>query len=173
MAESREGEIYWHCPDPRAIFPLDEIKRPRSLKQKERKGIYEVRISCDFPGVIRGCADRRGTWISDEIIRSYEILHSLGWAHSVETWRDEKLVGGLYGISIGGAFFGESMFARESDVSKIAFYALVDRMKERKFTLLDSQYIAGHTRRLGAIEIPRDDYLKILEKAVMIPTTFV
>lgn len=173
MAESKEGEIYWHCPDPRAIIPLSNPNKPRSLKQSEKKYGFKYSVDTDFESVIRKCSDREDTWISEEIIISYLQLHELGFAHSVETYSNDKLVGGLYGVAIGGAFFGESMFNNITDAAKGAFYYLVKRLKQKKFLLLDTQYINPFTEQLGAIEIPYSDYLKILIKATNLNTNFV
>lgn len=173
MADSYDGNIYWHSPDPRAIFPLEKIKTPRSIKQFISKNNFSFTINKDFKKVITLCADRDDTWISDEIIAAFVQLHNLGYAHSVETWIDTELVGGLYGVSIGAAFFGESMFNHIPNASKSAFYYLVNYIKSRNFILLDTQYINHHTAMLGAIEIPRIQYLKILRKAIEIPVNFV
>lgn len=172
MAESRDGDIYWYSPDPRAIIPLNRAKRSRSMRQSIRKSGFSYSVNRRFGEVIRSCADRDDTWISDDIIESFEILHKIGYAHSVETWADGELAGGLYGISIGGAFFGESMFTRKSNGSKAAFYHLVDRMKERGMILLDTQFICDHTERLGAIEISKNAYLRVLREALLLPCTF-
>jgi leucyl/phenylalanyl-tRNA--protein transferase len=166
MADPKTGEISWYSPDPRAIFPLNEFKVPRSLRLTIRKGTFEVRINVGFEDVMRGCAQRDETWISEEIIRSYVHLHELGYAHSVEAWKNGRLVGGLYGVAIGGAFFGESMFSVERDASKVALVFLVEHMNERGFRLLDTQYITPHLARFGAKEIPRDVYLKELQAAI-------
>jgi leucyl/phenylalanyl-tRNA--protein transferase len=172
MADPETGEIGWYSPDPRAIFELDKFKLPRSLKLTLKKGLFEVRIDTDFEGVMQGCANRNETWISKEIVQSYVILHNLGFAHSVETWKDNQLAGGLYGVAIGGAFFGESMFSLARDASKVALACLVRRMIERGFELLDTQYITPHLSRFGAMEIPRDQYLKILERAIVKQCSF-
>ena len=171
MAEE-EGDIYWHCPDPRAIIPLENIKKPRSLTKYSRKNDFNYSVNSDFEFVIRACSDRQETWISDEIIEVYLDLHRKGFAHSVETWSGEKIVGGLYGISLGGAFFGESMFNTENDAAKAAFYYLAEYLKSRGFILLDSQYINPFTEQLGAVEILKDEYMKKLEQALIIPTRF-
>jgi leucyl/phenylalanyl-tRNA---protein transferase len=166
-----EGEIEWFSPDPRTVLPLDGLKITRSLRQSCRK--FEVRVNSAFEQVMRACADRpEGTWINDEIVKAYTRLHHLGFAHSVESWRDGELAGGLYGVAIGGAFFGESMFHRRTDASKVALVALVDRMNARGFTLLDVQFTTEHLERLGAVEIPRRTYLSRLKKAVLIETRF-
>jgi leucyl/phenylalanyl-tRNA--protein transferase len=172
MAESREGDIYWYSPDPRAIIPLERVKMPRSMRQAIRKNGFNFSIDHSFGEVIRSCADRDDTWISEDIIASFEILHRIGYAHSVETWSEGELAGGLYGIAIGGAFFGESMFTRKSNASKAAFYFLVQRMKERAMILLDTQFICDHTENLGAIEIPKQQYLRFLREALNLPCVF-
>jgi leucyl/phenylalanyl-tRNA--protein transferase len=172
MADEKDGEIYWHSPDPRAIIPFREIKMPRSLRQELKKKPFDFEIDKNFGDVIRACADRKDTWINEIIINSYEYLHKYKYAHSVEAYRDGQLVGGLYGVSVGAAFFGESMFSRESNASKAAFYHLVEHIKKKKFALLDTQYIYHHTELLGAIEIPKQDYLEILSEAIRMPVEF-
>src|ERR1700704_4551158 len=132
------GEIGWFSPDPRGIIPIDGFHVPHGLLRTVKKKRYEVRINSAFESVMRACADRSETWISEEIIASYINLHRLGFAHSVETWFNEELVGGLYGVSIAGAFFGESMFHTMTDASKVALFALVERLRDRGFRLLDS-----------------------------------
>jgi leucyl/phenylalanyl-tRNA---protein transferase len=171
MAEEK-GEIYWHCPDPRAVIPLDKIKKPRSLTKYSRKNNFKYSVNSDFEFVIRACSDRQETWISSEIIDIYLDLHKKGFAHSVETWSGNEIVGGLYGISLGAAFFGESMFNNKNDAAKAAFYYLAEYLKSRGFILLDSQYINPFTQQLGAVEIRKKDYIKKLEQALIIPITF-
>lgn len=166
MADPDDQKIYWYSPDPRAIIPLNEFKISRSLKQVIKKRIFEIRINVEFENVIEACADRKETWISQEIIKSYVNLHKLGYAHSVETWYKDKLVGGLYGVALGSAFFGESMFSRMKNASKVALVALVDILRKNNFILLDTQYITPHLKRFGAIEIDREEYLKILNDAI-------
>lgn len=173
MADSKEGEVYWHCPDPRAIIPLDNPKKPKSLKKSEEKYEFEYRVDTNFEAVITKCADRDDTWISDEIIETYTMLHERGSAHSVETYMDNELVGGLYGVAIGGAFFGESMFNTKTDAAKGAFYYLIELLKDKNFLLLDSQYINPFTKQLGAVEISYMDYSKKLIKAINLATSFV
>lgn len=173
MAESRSGPIFWYSPDPRTIIPLERFHCPRSLRQTLKKGLYDVRIDMAFGEVIEACADRQETWISAEIVRAYCQLHRLGYAHSMESWREGRLAGGLYGVAIGGAFFGESMFARETDASKVALAVLVGRLRERGFTLLDSQFMNEHIRQFGAVEIPQRAYIERLRHAVAAGTTFV
>jgi leucyl/phenylalanyl-tRNA--protein transferase len=172
MADSASGEIAWYSPDPRAIIPLDEFKIPRSLRQVIRKGVFEVRIDTAFEEVIHACAKRKETWISDEIIGSYCELYRRGFAHSVESWHDAVLAGGLYGVALGGAFFGESMFSLSRDASKVALAALVGRLKDKKFSLLDTQFSTPHLARFGTKEIPREEYLALLRQAVQSPASF-
>lgn len=167
-----DNSIAWFSPDPRAIIPLESFHVPHALKRTARKHIFEVRIDRAFGEVIRGCAKRKDTWINHEIIESYETLHELGHAHSVEAWADNKLAGGLYGVAVGGAFFGESMFHRVRDASKVALVGLVERLRARKFVLLDTQWTTPHLEQFGAIEIPRGQYLKLLARAVDLPRTF-
>jgi leucyl/phenylalanyl-tRNA--protein transferase len=161
-----EGEIGWFSPDPRGVLPLEGFHVPHGLARRLRKNPFEIRINTAFAEVMRGCAQREETWIDAEITASYQRLHELGFAHSVETWREERLVGGLYGVSLGGVFFGESMFHRETDASKVALHALILRMKERGFALLDIQWITPHLATFGAAEIPRRDYLRQLRAAI-------
>jgi leucyl/phenylalanyl-tRNA--protein transferase len=161
-----DGEIGWFSPDPRAIIPLDDAFHvPHGLKRALSRGRFEVRVNHSFEAVMRACAGREETWITGEIIESYCELHRRGFAHSVEAWREDRLAGGLYGVAIGGAFFGESMFHRETDASKVALHALVQRLRERGFTLLDTQWITPHLRQFGAMEIPRRQYLRLLAEA--------
>jgi leucyl/phenylalanyl-tRNA--protein transferase len=169
-----EGDpVCWWSPDPRAVFELNEFHIPRRLARTIRSGKFRVTVNENFPGVIRGCADREdGTWITAEMIRCYETMHRQGHVHSVETWIGDDLVGGIYGVAIGGFFGGESMFCRVTDASKVAFVALVHQLQERGFALFDSQILNDHTRSLGAIEIPRDEYLQRLRKAIRLPVSF-
>ena len=168
----RDGSIDWFSPDPRAILPLDRFHIPHGLRRTVAKKTFEIRFDQRFGEVIRACAKRRDTWIDSEIIESYERLHELGHAHSVEAWHSGKLAGGLYGVAIGGAFFGESMFHRKTDASKIALLALVEHLRSRKFMLLDTQWVTPHLEQFGAIEIPRSQYLKLLKRAVELPRKF-
>ena len=172
MADSSTDTISWYSPDPRAIIPLRDFKVARSLRQRIQKGVFEVRINTAFGNVIRLCADRAETWISEEIIGVYTELHGDGYAHSVESWHGGKLVGGLYGVAIGGAFFGESMFSRMADASKVALVDLVARLRKRGFLLLDTQYVTEHLKQFGVLEIPRTDYLSLLSRALNIRTSF-
>jgi leucyl/phenylalanyl-tRNA---protein transferase len=169
---SVEGEIRWFSPDPRGIIPLDTMHVSRRLARVVRQGVFRIEIDHAFGDVIRACAadDRDamdpGTWIDDEIIESYEALHARGVAHSVETWRGERLVGGLYGVALGGAFFGESMFFRETDASKVALVALVERLRSRGYELLDTQWVTPHLEQFGATEIRRAEYLRRLNRSL-------
>ncbi len=168
-----DGEIGWFSPDPRTIIPLDDFHVPHGLRRERRKAQLEIRIDSAFAEVMRACAERDETWINEEIRESYVQLHELGAAHSVEAWSAEnELVGGLYGVSIGGAFFGESMFHRTTGASKIALWALVERLREREFTLLDTQWLTSHLAQFGAREIPRALYLHLLQAAVDLPRRF-
>ncbi len=161
------GDVMWFCPDPRAILPLDDFHVSETLGRVCRSRRFDVEFDHDFSGVIRACADRaEGTWISEEFIESYAMLHKMGFAHSVEAWREGVMVGGLYGVSMGGVFFGESMFHRDRDASKVALVYLVERMRARGFTLLDIQFMTAHLKRFGAVEIPRVEYLRRLKIAL-------
>jgi leucyl/phenylalanyl-tRNA---protein transferase len=166
MADPKTGEISWYSPDPRTIFELDTFHIPRSLKLTLKKKPFEIRINKGFEEVMRACAQREETWISEGIIQSYLQLHNAGLAHSVETWKDGILVGGLYGVAIRGVFFGESMFTKMKDASKVALVHLVMRLKEKRYLLLDTQFITPHLQRFGACEITRAEYLQRLEKAL-------
>jgi len=168
-----DGEIEWFSPNPRAILPLDGFHVPNTLERVARKKSFEIRLNVSFVDVMQQCALRPETWINDEIIESYTCLHQLGHAHSVEAWQNDKLAGGLYGVAIGGAFFGESMFHHVRDASKIALLALVERLRERRFTLLDTQWLTPHLEKFGAIAIPRPEYLHLLNTAVNLPRKFV
>ena len=167
-----DGDIRWYSPDPRGVIPLDGFHLPSRLARLMRSGRFRVEIDSRFEEVMRACAetDRReedaGTWISEEIVASYLELHRLGFAHSVEAWLDDRLAGGLYGVALGGAFFGESMFHYVTDASKVALAALVERLRTRGFRLLDVQWVTPHLEQFGAIEIPRDLYLRRLEQAL-------
>ena len=173
MADEGSGEILWFRPDPRAIIPLDGFHISRSLARTLRRGVFEIRVDTDFEDVMRGCADRpEGTWISERFVEVYGALHRAGKAHSVEAWRDGRLVGGAYGLALGGAFMAESMFHRETDASKVALTALVARLQERGFTLLDVQYVTPHLESLGAVDITRREYERRLERALVLDRTF-
>ena len=167
-----DGEISWFSPDPRGVIPLDTFHIPHGLKRALRKKPYEIRFDTAFREVMAGCADRDSTWIDDTITASYCELHETGFAHSVEAWKDGELVGGLYGVSICGAFFGESMFSRATDASKIGLVHLVERLNERGFLLLDTQWSTPHLEQFGCEEIPRSRYLKMLEDALDLEVSF-
>lgn len=163
MAEN--GEILWFSPTRRGIIPLDErFHISHGLIKALRKKPFEIRINTSFREVMLGCAERDGTWIDDVIIDSYCALHELGHAHSVECWDKEGLQGGLYGVALGKAFFGESMFSRKTDASKIALVALVERLRERDFGLLDTQWMTDHLRTFGGLEMGKRAYLALLEE---------
>ncbi len=167
-----DGELAWFSPDPRAIIPLDTFHLPHGLKRTLKKARFEIRLDVSFETVMRRCAVRDETWINEEIIQSYTRLHELGFAHSVEAWVEDQLAGGLYGVALGGAFFGESMFHEVTDASKVALCALVERLRARGFTLLDTQWITPHLRTFGALEIPRSVYQKLLAASVQRPCRF-
>jgi leucyl/phenylalanyl-tRNA---protein transferase len=168
----RDGVIRLYTADPRGVLPLDAFHVPGTLRQLAKRtpdcGGFEIRVNSDFEATMRGCMANRdgGTWINDELVRAYSALHQLGFAHSVECWRDGELAGGLYGVSLGAAFFGESMFFRQRDASKVALVHLVQRLREREFELLDTQATTSHLRRFGAVEIPARDYLRKLHSAI-------
>lgn len=175
MADA-DGTLYWYAPDPRAVIPIDTYKPAKSLRPVLNRNQFEIRINTAFTDVMRGCSlprsDDDSVWISDEIIDAYTELHHMGLAHSVETYSDNRLVGGLYGVSLGSAFFGESMFNRVSNASKVAFHHLILILRQQEFTLLDTQFINDNVRRYGAIEIPKADYLKQLRTALRQKTQF-
>lgn len=171
MAESADDpEIFWVRPDMRGIIPLDGFHVPKSLAKVVRKDVFEVRFDTDFAGVIAGCAEardgRRSTWINRPIREAYAALFARGNCHTVEAWRDGRLVGGLYGVTLGRAFFGESMFSREADASKVCLVHLVERLKQRGFALLDTQFTTEHLKRFGAVDVPRAHYEGLLEEAL-------
>ena len=169
------GDIRWYSPDPRGVIPLDTFHLPSRLARTLRTHPFDIRVNTRFRDVIEGCAartDDEGNWIDREIVESYCALHEKGFAHSVEAWREDRLVGGLYGVALGGAFFGESMFHHVTDASKAALVALVARLRARDFVLLDTQWVTGHLRQFGAIEITRRRYLRRLDEALAIEATF-
>jgi leucyl/phenylalanyl-tRNA--protein transferase len=163
-----DGDIGWFSPDPRAILPLDEFHVPARLGRLLRQGTFTVRVDTCFERVVRACADRPddGTWISEEIVESYLALHRLGLAHSVEAWHGDRLAGGLYGVHLGRAFFGESMFHWVANASKVALVALVERLRRRGFLLLDVQWATPHLAQFGVVEISRRAYLRRLNAAL-------
>jgi leucyl/phenylalanyl-tRNA--protein transferase len=169
------GDIRWYSPDPRGIIPLDTFHVPARLARTLRTRPFEIRIDSAFRAVIEGCAERPdedGNWNDGEIIESYCALHEQGIAHSIEAWQDGRLAGGLYGVALGGAFFGESMFHRARDASKAALVALVAQLRARHFTLLDIQWITEHLAQFGAVEVPRRRYLRLLDQALEQKITF-
>jgi len=171
MAERRDDPtLYWVSPDMRGIIPLDAFHVPRRLARTVRAGRFTVTSDKAFPRVMQECAaarpGREQSWINSEILRLYNALSASGHAHSVECWREGRLVGGLYGVKLGGAFFGESMFSNERDASKVALVALVEMLKAGGFTLLDTQFLTSHLATFGAAEIPRARYLLLLEEAI-------
>lgn len=177
MAGDRDDPVlHWLDPPLRGIIPLDGFHIPRSLKKAIRKGRFALRVDAAFGEVIRGCAAstpaRPRTWLNDELIKLYEGLHRLGHAHSVEAWQSGRLVGGLYGVKIGAAFFGESMFSRQPDASKAALVELVARLRASGFMLLDTQFLTEHLTQFGALEIPRGDYKRKLRAALLTPAIF-
>lgn len=167
------GRIEFYRSDPRSVLEFGDLRVSKSLRRVIRKGAYEVRVDEDFEGVVRACADREETWIDARIIRAFVRLHDAGKAHSVEAYRDGELVGGLYGVSLGGAFMGESMFSRASDASKVCLVYLVGRLRERGFVLLDCQIQNDHLARMGAKEIPEGEYLRRLAFALELRRAFV
>lgn len=163
-----DGRVRWYTADPRGILPLEMFHVPHTLGQIVKQERFEIRINHGFEAVMRACMENRaeGSWISPKLIRAYLRLHEMGFAHSVEAWREGELAGGLYGVSLGGAFFGESMFHRQRDASKVALVHLVERLRERGYELLDTQASTPHLKRFGCIEIPAEEYLKRLDQAL-------
>ena len=169
MADA-DGTLYWYAPDPRAIIPIHTYKPAKSLRPILNRNQFEIRIDTAFSDVMRACSVPRSeddsVWISNEIIDAYTELHEMGLAHSVETYIDNRLVGGLYGVAMGSVFFGESMFSQVSNASKVAFHHLILILRQQQYTLLDTQFINDNVRRYGAIEIPKADYLRQLKKGL-------
>jgi leucyl/phenylalanyl-tRNA---protein transferase len=177
MAESADDPaLYWIEPQYRGVLPLDTVHLPKRLRRTMRQDTFEVRVDSTFDGVISGCAasrpGRRSTWINKRIRQLYGELFQLGSCHTVETWRDGKLVGGLYGVQLKGAFFGESMFSRQDDASKVALVHLVARLIEGGFTLLDTQFVTEHLRQFGTLEVPREEFHTLLESALKVEGDF-
>ena len=167
-----DGGIRWYSPDPRTIIDLDRFHISRRLGRTIRSKKFEIAMDRDFDGVVRGCADREETWINEEIVAAYMRLHHIGKAHSVEAYFEGKLAGGIYGVSLGGAFMGESMFTIVRDASKVCLAFLVGRLKERGYLLFDVQFTTPHLKRFGAVEISRREYLRRLDKALVLPCGF-
>ena len=177
MADDRhDPTIHWIDPENRGMIPLDRFHTPRRLARVIRQGRFDVRADTAFPDVIHACAESRPnrprTWLNDQLIDLYCDLHELNYAHSVECWHDDELVGGVYGVSLGGAFFGESMFSRERDASKVALAALVDRLNQGGYRLLDTQFLTDHLSQFGGVEISRDAYHRRLEDALKVQAVF-
>ena len=177
MAEARDDPtLYWIDPEKRGIIPLESFHVPRSLRRTLRRGRFTVRADTAFEAVMRGCAEaqpgRSDTWINDEILALYATLHTIGRAHSVEAWQGGELAGGLYGVALGGAFFGESMFTRVTDASKVALVHLVAILRAGGFSLLDTQFLTQHLTRFGAVEIDREAYRARLAKALSVQADF-
>lgn len=172
MADSREGEVGWFTADPRGVVDLDSFHVPARLRRELRKHPFDHTVDSRFEEVMRCCAEREDTWISDEMIASYVALHRAGFAHSVESWREGELVGGLYGVSFRAAFFGESMFHRTANASKAALVFLVNRLKERGYLLLDSQMTTPLMAQFGARLIPQEEYLERLRLALEVECEF-
>ncbi len=173
MADPDEdNQIYWYAPDPRGIIPLESFHVGRNLSKRVRSGRFHISSNEAFDDVIKACADREETWISNEIIKVCSTLYRLGFAHSIEVWEDAELAGGLYGVMIRGAFFGESMFHRSTDASKVALVHLVARLKAAGASLLDVQFVTPHLAQFGAAAIPRSDYEVRLSRAMDVPAVW-
>lgn len=172
MPDPDTGEVLWFNPEPRAIIPLNNFHASQSLQKSVRRSGWSFAIDKDFIGVMNACADRKDTWITDDFVRVYNDLHEHGLAHSIEVWNQDKLVGGLYGVSLGGAFFAESKFHRETDASKAALWFLVQHMTRCKMTLLEVQFMTPHLEKLGAVAIPATEYAKLLVNALQTPHVF-
>lgn len=166
--------VIWWSPDPRGVIPLDTFHTPRRLAATIRQNRYRFTVNTRFTEVMWGCAANRsdGTWVTDEMVAAYSELHRQGNAHSVEVWYGEELVGGVYGVSVGGLFAGESMFHRMRDASKVALVALLTRLRDRGFVLFDTQIVNAHTAQFGAVDVPRTEYLRRLKRAVQVDVTF-
>ena len=167
MADSKTGTINWYMPETRTIIPLDHYNIPRSARKAAASIDFEIRKDTDFAGIIDGCSDREQTWLSKDLIEAYKRLQKRGHVHTVETWLDGELVGGLYGITFRGAFFGESMFSRVSEASKTALIALIKHLKEKDYLLLDVQYLTEHLQMFGAVEIAFDVYTEMLRQSYL------
>lgn len=172
MGDDDTGAIHWYAPNPRGILPLDAFHIPDNLQRRVERDEFEVTADREFETVIRACADRERTWITEPIIRVYTQLHKMGFAHSVECWQNGTLAGGLYGVALGGAFFGESMFYRISNASKVALVHLVRQMRAGGYTLLDTQYSNPHLEQFGVVEIPREEYEDQLADAITVDATW-
>ncbi len=172
MTDNTTGKIEWYCPETRTIIPLDDYHLPRSLKKVIKENRFEVRYDTDFLSVVKHCGNRKETWISDALIAAYINLQKLGHIHTVEVYQDEKLAGGLYGVTYQGAFFGESMFSLVSQASKVALAYLLNHLNEKNFALLDVQYITEHLKMFGAVEISFENFTALLQKAYFVEAEF-
>lgn len=161
-----DGDLYWHDPDPRAIFQLDAVQPNARLRRFLRSSGFTCTVDTSFEAVMRACADRPERWINEEMIQAYTALHRQGHALCVETWLNGELIGGIYGVRLGRAFFGESMFSRRANASKAAFFHLAEHLRANGFTLFDTQYLNDHTRSLGAVEITRVEFRRMLAEAL-------
>ena len=164
MGEGESDTIFWFRPDPRAVIPLDRFHISRSLQRTLRRGLFDVTFNEDFAAVMRGCAEDRPMWITERVHELYQELHARGRAHSVEVWQEGHLVGGTYGVQVGGVFMAESKFHRVTDASKVALAKLVEHLRERDFALLEVQYLTEHLVQFGTVEIPLDEYLATIER---------
>ncbi len=169
---NQHGKIHWYAPDPRAILEHDHLHVSRSLRATIRKGIYEIRMDTAFETVMRCCGGREETWINTQFLKTYTYLHTVEFAHSVEAWHNGILVGGLYGIALGGAFMGESMFSHASDASKVCLVSLIEHLKRRGYILHDTQFLTPHLASLGGTEIARREYERRLQEALSLPCTW-
>lgn len=169
---AQHDSIFWVDPQRRGVFPLDRFHISRSLRRRLRQGGFDVTVNRDFAGTVAACAARNETWINADIHRTYVALHAMGQAHSVEVWMEGELAGGVFGVTLGAAFFGESMFSRRTDGSKLALVHLVERLRRGGFQLFDTQFTTGHLESLGAVEIPRADYRRQLQIAIGSPADF-
>jgi leucyl/phenylalanyl-tRNA--protein transferase len=174
---NENGTVSWYEADPRAVIPLEtdeqELRISRSLRQVINKNIFEIKHNTDYDTVIRHCAEREFTWINELIIDAFSVLHKMGFGHSVEAWKDGELAGGLYGIAFRGAFFGESMFYKENNASKVCVVKLFEILKKNKFLLFDIQMMTPHFKSLGAIEIGKEDYFEHLDRAMSLERDFI
>lgn len=168
----KRGAIYWHCPDPRCVLPLDQLHVPSRIKTYLRKGLFQLCFDKDPEGVLRACGDRKDTWLTRRVQDAYQALYDLGAMHTVEAWKDDRLVGGAFGVALGTVFTVESMFSREDHASKLAFAYLCQHLVKRGFTLVDCQYQQEHFRRFGAIEMPREEYRRRIALGMIDPPTF-
>ena len=165
MADENTDKINWYMPEIRTIIPIDNFNYPRSLRKFVEKSDFEIKFDTDFLSVLKACADRESTWISDKLVKAYLKLKKLGYVHTVETWEKGKLIGGLYGVTFRGAFFGESMFSKKSQASKFALINLLNHLKEKDFVLLDVQFMTPHLKMFGAVEIDMDKFNELLHSA--------